>query len=135
MRVLIVEDDYGSRRFMQKALKEYGDTDIVVDGNEAVEAFKIALDENQPYDLIFMDIMMPKMDGHEAMKEIRAIESEMAIPPFDAVKIIMTTVMEDPKNVINAFHKGGAEAYLVKPLDIAKIREEMEKLGYYPRHS
>ena len=133
MRILIVEDDYGSRRFMQKALAEYGDTDIVVDGKEAIDAFKIAIDEDNPYDLIFMDIMMPKVDGHEAMKAIRDIENDMSIPPFDAVKIIMTTVMEDPKNVINAFHKGGAEAYLVKPLDIAKIREEMEKLGYHPR--
>ena len=133
MRILIVEDDYGSRRFMQKALDRYGDTDIVVDGKEAIEAFRIAIEEQVPYNLIFMDIMMPKVDGHEAMRAIREIEHSSGVPPFDAVKIIMTTVMEDPKNVINAFHNGGAEAYLVKPIDVSKIHEEMKKLGYHPR--
>ena len=71
MKILVVEDDFGSRRMMQKLLEPYGDVDVVVDGEEAVEAFKMAWEESTPYDMIFMDIMMPKMDGHEALKRIR----------------------------------------------------------------
>ncbi len=130
MRNLVVEDDFGSRRLMQKLLAEYGECDVVVDGEEAVQAFRIAWEEGVPYDVIFMDIMMPKMDGQEALKKIREMEHSIGIKPVDEVKIIMTTVLEDPKNVVEAFNKGGATSYLVKPVDKEKIRAELRKLGY-----
>jgi two-component system chemotaxis response regulator CheY len=71
MRILIVEDDFGSRRLMQKLVSDYGQCDVVVDGEEAVEAFRLAWEENSPYDVIFLDIMLPKMDGQEALRRIR----------------------------------------------------------------
>ena len=132
MRALVVEDDFASRWMMQRLLASYGEIDVVVDGEEAVDAFKLAWDESRPYDLIFMDIMMPKVDGQEATKRIRAAEKEMGILQVDEVKIVMTTVMEDPKNVIEAYQKGGATAYLVKPVDIDKLRTEMGRLGFRP---
>jgi two-component system chemotaxis response regulator CheY len=55
----------------------------------------------------------------------------MGIQPVDEVKIIMTTVMEDPKNVIEAYQDGGATAYLVKPIDLDKVKKELEKLGFH----
>ncbi len=132
MRALVVEDDFASRRMMQRLLAPYGEIDVVVDGEEAVDAFRLAWDESRPYDLIFMDIMMPKVDGQEATKRIRAAEKDMGILQVDEVKIVMTTVMEDPKNVIEAYQKGGATAYLVKPVDIDKLRTEMGRLGFRP---
>jgi two-component system, chemotaxis family, chemotaxis protein CheY len=129
MRVLIVEDDFASRRMMQKLLANY-DADVVIDGIEAVEAFRIAWEEGKPYSLVFMDIMMPRMDGQEALKKIRAIETEMGVKPIDEVRVIMTTVLEDPKNVVEAYHKGGATSYLIKPISKDKLKAEMERLGY-----
>lgn len=117
---------------MQRLLAAYGEVDVVVDGEEAVDAFKMGWEESRPYDVVFMDIMMPKVDGQEALRRIRAAEKSMGIRQVDEVKIIMTTVMEDPKNVIEAFHEGGATAYLVKPVDLEKIRSELGKLGYRP---
>ena len=67
MRFLIVEDDFGSRRLMQMLLQPYGQCDVVVDGREAIDAFLLAWEDNQPYDAIFLDIMMPVVDGHEAL--------------------------------------------------------------------
>jgi len=133
MRQLIVEDDFGSRRMMQKLLSVYGDVDVVVDGAEAIEAFRIAWDESRPYDVLFMDIMMPKMDGHEAVKAIRELERAMGVNSADEAKIIMTTVLEDPRNVIEAYYEGGATSYLVKPIDREKLREEMLRLGFSPK--
>jgi two-component system, chemotaxis family, chemotaxis protein CheY len=133
MRALIVEDDFGSRRMMQKMLASYGECDVVVDGEEAVEAFLLAWEEFRPYDVIFMDIMMPKVDGQEALKRIRAIEKDMGIKPATEAKIIMTTVLEDPKNVMEAFNKGGATSYMVKPIDREKLLAELEKMGYGQR--
>lgn len=130
MKILVVEDDFGSRRMMQKLLASYGDVDVVVDGEEAVQAFRVAWDEYKPYDLIFMDIMMPKMDGHEALKRIRELERELGVKPAEESKIVMTSVLEDPRNVIEAYYQGGATSYLVKPIDRERLREEIAKLGF-----
>lgn len=130
MKILVVEDDFGSRRVMQKMLEIYGDVDVVVDGVEAIEAFNLSWEEYKPYDLIFMDIMMPKMDGQEALRIIRETEKSMHLKQLDEVKIVMTTVLEDPKNVIEAFNKGGATGYLVKPITKDVLINEMEKLGF-----
>ena len=73
MRVLIVEDDFVSRKILHNILLDYGECDIAADGKEAVEAFKLALDDNTPYDLICMDIMMPRMNGQEALLQIQLL--------------------------------------------------------------
>jgi two-component system, chemotaxis family, chemotaxis protein CheY len=64
MRCLIVEDDFVGRKLMQKYLSDYGECDVAVDGEEAVEAFRQAVENETPYDLICLDIMMPNMNGH-----------------------------------------------------------------------
>lgn len=127
MRTLIVEDDFVCRRLLQKLLSPYGDCDITINGKEAIEAFLLALDEDESYDLICLDIMMPEMDGQEALKKIREIEKEKGILGLDGVKVIMTTALKDSKNVFGAF-KTGCEGYLVKPIDKKKLIEEIKKL-------
>ena len=127
MRILIVEDDLASRTFLYKFMSRYGDCDITVDGMEAVEAFMMAHDEKQPYDLIFLDIMMPKLDGIKTLKAIRGLEEEKGIEPLERAKIIMTTALNDTENVKEAFEIG-CEAYAAKPIDTSKMVEVMEKL-------
>jgi two-component system, chemotaxis family, chemotaxis protein CheY len=129
MRILVAEDDFASRRMMQKLLELYGTVDVVVDGEEAVEAFRLAWEEGHSYDLVFMDIMMPKMDGHEALKRLRALERDMGVKPSLEVKVIMTSVLEDPKNVIEAYYGGAATSYLIKPIDREKLEEEISRLS------
>ncbi len=128
MKCLIVEDSFVARKLLKTYLSSCADCDIAVDGNEAVEAFSQALDEKAPYDLICLDIMMPNMDGREALKAIRQIESEHGIGGLDCVKVIMTTALGDPKNVIGSFREG-CEAYIVKPVKKDKLLEEMANLG------
>jgi two-component system chemotaxis response regulator CheY len=132
MRILVVEDDFGSRRMMQKLLEGYGDVDVVVDGEEAVEAFRMALEESSPYQFVFMDIMMPKMDGHEALKRLRELERELGVKAPNEAKVVMTSVLEDPQNVIEAYYGGSASGYLIKPIDREKLEDEMERLGAHP---
>jgi two-component system, chemotaxis family, chemotaxis protein CheY len=129
MKFLVVEDDFGSRRLLQALLKPYGSSDVVVDGEEAVEAFRLAWEENDPYDVVFLDIMMPNVDGQEALRRIREVESSIGVGEQDQVKVVMTTALEDPKNVVEAYYKGGATSYLVKPIDRESLRREMENLG------
>ena len=128
MKCLIVEDDFVCRKVLQSCLIDHGDCFIAVNGREAVHAFQIALDEGAPYDLICLDIMMPEMDGHEALKAIRQIENDHGTEGLDGVKIIMTTALDDPKNAMGAF-KAGCQSYIVKPIVKEKLLEEIEKLG------
>ncbi len=121
MKILIVEDEFTSRTLIQTFLSPYGEVHLAVDGQEAVEAFKTALADHSTYDLVCMDIMMPEMDGQEALKQIRELEKQAGIPEPDEVKAIMTSALNDPKNVFEAYHKGGATAYLVKPVKKAEL--------------
>lgn len=127
MRALIVEDEFLSRKVLRSFLMTLFEVDIVVNGREAVEAFRLAHSEGVPYDLILMDIMMPEVDGIEALKKIRDMEKTDKLKP--EVKVIMTTALDDPQTVIKTFYDGGASAYIVKPVGKDKLYDELEKLG------
>lgn len=128
MKILIAEDDFISRRFMLRFLSKYGECDVTVDGEEAIEAFSMALESGEGYDLICLDIMMPIVDGYQALKAIREIEKEKKIPEENSVKIIMTTALSEGKNVTKAFELG-CTAYAGKPIDQEKFEHELKKLG------
>ncbi|SDY50606.1 response regulator [Tindallia californiensis] len=128
MRILIVEDDLSSRKVMQQFLEPYGRCDIAVDGIEAIDAFLMAWDEEDPYEVIFLDIMMPRLDGNKALKVIRKMEKDKKIPEENKAIIIMTTALNDRKSVNEAFELG-CEAYAAKPINREKLTEVMDKLG------
>ena len=128
MRILIVEDDLASRKFLSKFLSAYGECDITIDGMEALEAFMMAWDEGKPYDLICLDIMMPELDGVRTLKTIRDIENQKGVEELKCVKIIMTTALNDTGSVLSAFDTG-CEAYAAKPIDTKKLVEVMKKLN------
>jgi two-component system chemotaxis response regulator CheY len=127
MKALIVEDDFSSRILLQELLAPYGQCHIAVNGREAVSAYHIALDAGQPYDLVCLDIMMPEMDGHAALKEMRALEELKGIDSTHGAKIIMTTALGDVKNVAAAY-KAMCDGYLVKPVDKAKLLGLLDEL-------
>ena len=132
IRFLVAEDDFGSRVMMKKLLSEYGDVDLAVDGEDAVRAFSAALAEGRPYGVVLLDIMMPRMDGHQALREIRRLEAWEQKDGHEGVAVIMATVLEDPRSVIDSYFDGGADAYLVKPIDRQKVRSELGRLGITP---
>ena len=95
MRILIVEDDFVSRKLLHKLLSSYGEADIAVDGEEAVHAFEAALGAGQSYDLVVLDIMMPRLDGRAALKCIREIEERQSIKGLNRVKKIILGDIND----------------------------------------
>ena len=129
MRILISEDDFASRKAILKFLSAYGECDVTVDGMEAIDAFMMALEEEDPYDLICLDVMMPVMDGYQALKNIRDIEREHNVDPADQAKVIMTTALNEEKNVKKAFELG-CTVYCAKPIDLEKLKGMLEKLGF-----
>ena len=131
MKTLIVEDDFTSRLLFQEFLKSYGQSHIAVNGRESIEAVCRALEAGEPYDLICLDIMMPEMDGQEALKQIRKQEEIRGILPPDGVKVVMTTALDDIKNVLTAYH-GLCDAYLTKPIRKEDLLNELRKLKLIP---
>lgn len=128
MKILIAEDDLVSRSFLSKIMEKYGECDLVVDGLETIDAFLMAMKEKEPYDLICLDVMMPKVDGVKTLKVIRDFEKQYGITTENRVKIIMTTALAEAQLVRTAFEYG-CEAYAAKPIDTNKLTEVLEKLG------
>ncbi len=127
MKTLLAEDDFTSRKFMDKYLSQYGECDVTVDGEEALDAFMMALDDEEPYDLVCLDIMMPVLDGYQVLKAIRDIEAQKKIPKDKCVKVIMTSALNEEHKVKMAFDLG-CEAYAGKPIDVQKLEQVLKKL-------
>ncbi len=128
MRVLIAEDDFASRKYMLRFLSKYAEVDITVDGQEAVSAFELGMEDDESYDLVCLDVMMPIMDGLEALTLIRQLEKDNGIEPEHRARVIMTTALNEVKQVEKAFALG-CEGYAVKPIDTEKFLTIMEKMG------
>lgn len=127
LKILIAEDDLASRKFINRFLSQYGECDIVVDGLEAIEAYMLSMRENTFYDLICLDIMMPKLNGIKVLKTIRDLEAQMGTPQKNEVKIIMITALSEAEVVKTTFEYGCA-AYASKPIDTEKMVEVLRQL-------
>ena len=97
MKVLIAEDDFASRKFMLRFFEKYGECDVTVDGREAVEAYTMAVEMDEPYDLICLE-----------------------------VKIVMTTALSETRHVTKAF-ENGCTAYAGKPINQEKLEAMLKK--------
>lgn len=125
LKILIVEDEELSRELMLFYFSPLGKCDIATNGLEAIEAFMMANDAGENYDLITLDIIMPKMNGHEVLKLIRSIEEWRGLA---AARIIMTTAMDDSKEIMSSF-KNQCDGYLVKPLSNEALRKLLHELN------
>jgi len=108
MRVLFVEDDKSIAHFVQKGLREnYFAVDLAYDGDEGLY---LAL--NERYDLLILDIMLPKVDGTEILKSIR--ERGIETP------VIFLTAKDAEKDIVKGLNLG-ADDYMVKPFSINEL--------------
>lgn len=127
MRTLVVEDEFLSRALLTGMLSQYGGCDVAVNGQEALEAVRLALASGRPYNLICLDIMMPIMDGQEALKAIRALEKEAKITLDARSRIVMTTALDNYESISKSFWEL-CDGYLLKPIDMKKITALLNEL-------
>lgn len=125
---LIVDDDRVCRELLRDMLEPVADCDFAYDGSEAVDVVRLALEDRSPYDLICLDIMMPGMDGHEALAAIRELEAQSGIRCADGVKVIMTTALRDSKHCIQSFREG-CECYVTKPVNQDEFFGKLQTLN------
>ena len=127
MKTLIVEDDFVSRKFMVKFLSKYGACKTAENGEVAIKMYKESVEEKQPFDLICMDILMPKLDGYETLAQIRKFEEEQGFSRQQEVKVVMTSGMDTTTNATKAFELG-CVAYTSKPIDIVQFDNLLQEL-------
>lgn len=128
MKTLIVEDDFTNRLLLQTFLSRFGECHVAVNGKEAVDAFRSAQDGGLGYDLICMDILMPEMDGHEAVEAIRTCERDWIADSVPRARIIMTTSLNDISHVTRSV-RADCDAYLLKPIDLSRLLHQLKSLG------
>ena len=120
-RVLLVEDIEVNREIAKAILMEIGlDVEDADDGTVAVQMFKNAPPNH--YDIILMDVQMPKMNGYDATRNIRALNRRDA----KTVPIVAMTANAFEEDKENA-RKAGMDDHLAKPLDIPKLLETLHK--------
>jgi len=129
MQILVVEDDFISRRLICRYLESFSVCDVAINGAEAVDAVRAALETDNQYDLICLDIMMPGMSGQEALGHIRQLETDHGLAVGQGAKVVMTSALEDHDNIRQAF-SSSADSYIVKPIEKQKFIATLAELGF-----
>jgi len=129
LRVLIVEDEPVNREFLLLALKGRARCVAVESGEAAIEAFTLALDDSEPFDLVFLDLLLPGMGGLQTLEKLRFLEEHFELPESRRAKVIVATALDDDRAASRAFIQGRAVSYMTKPFRVADIRGELDKLG------
>ena len=117
-KILIAEDDRELRQLFAHVLTKNGYTVLgVSNGEEALDAL-----EQSYYDLIVSDIMMPKMDGYAATRQIRTLPSDVANVPI--VAMTANAFEEDKQKTIRA----GMNAHIAKPIEAGRLMETLSHI-------
>jgi len=115
MRILLVEDDQGIARFVKKGLSENSYfVDVAYDGERGLNSALYT-----KYDLIILDILLPKMDGREVLKRMRSMEVQ--------TPVIFLTVKDSESDIIKGLNLG-ADDYLTKPFSFNELLARIQAI-------
>jgi len=130
--ILLVEDNADEELFVLRALKKNGIANrvsVVRDGEEALDFLFCAnahaeRDPNDMPQLVLLDIKLPKIDGLEVLRRIRAEKRTSLVP------VVMLTSSKEPEDRVKAY-QAGANSYIRKPIDFSEFIESVGLLGMY----
>lgn len=128
MKCLIIEDNEFLREGLMLFLRGIAEIETAGDGREGVDRFCAALVGGSPFDLVLLDILMPELDGQQALRLMRKAEKEGGGGGRKSV-IIMTTSLNSPANMEEAMWDGDCTDYLVKPIARADLMAMLQRHG------
>lgn len=116
MRILIVDDNFMTRKLLSRLLEPYGICDFAESGEVALDAYQLALYDQDPYQLVCLDIRLPGLQGTDVLKQIRSMDTKHGIPlGVNSCKIIMITGVDDKEAIFENF-RANCDGYLIKPV-------------------
>ena len=123
--VLIVDDEPAARAQLREVIGALEELEVVAevsDGSAAIEA----IEQHTP-DIVFLDILMPGMDGLEVLRRLRTLEKVSAQRRGHHIPIIMVTGVED-LSMVKAAYTELCDGYLTKPVQAAKLHKLLEEI-------
>lgn len=129
MHALIVEDYPMNACVLSHALGDRFTAHCVDLAADGVAAYQRALDRGTPFDVVFLDLMLPDSSGLTVLEHIRTVERLRNLPP---VPVLVVTAVTDLGVAKQIFERGRVAAYLVKPLDFGLLRTELGTIGLIP---
>lgn len=116
MKVLLVDDSTTMRRIQKNQLTKLGIAEVLEaeDGEDALKQ----LDENMPFDVVFLDWNMPVMDGFTLLKKLRSMDA------YKTLRVIMCTSESEKESVMEAL-QAGASDYIVKPFTQEILKQKL----------
>lgn len=128
LKTLIVDDHPASVSMLKKMLVEHCECFVATSGVKAVELFEQALRNQNGFDVVLLDIVMPGIDGIETLKRMRRLElqyrsAEISLYQEEGefARIIMQTSSEDPLDFLSSYKDGRCNGYINKPYSQADI--------------
>ena len=121
-RILLVDDNELNREIASEILAETGA--IIEEAEDGVEAFdKVRESDPGYYDIVLMDVQMPRMNGYESTKAIRALENE-ALANIPIIAMTANAFDEDREDALEA----GMNEHIAKPIDVVKLFDCLRKI-------
>ena len=134
MRILIVDDDTTNTNLLASMVAKLGESETAHSGKEAISVFKSAWEDWRPFDLIFLDILMPEMDGCEVLIKIRELEKEKQIADKFKASIIMVSGVSE-KEMVMACLRDGCDDFLVKPIETRLLFNKINNIRLLPQEN
>ena len=125
---LVVDDDQMSRAMVANFVSQYAHCDIAPDGRNGLDLFEHSLRHANPYDVVFMDLAMPIMNGHMLIRKIRELEKQQP-SNYVRTKIFVISFSSSPWDMADTVLDKIADDYMVKPFSRAKLVELLARHG------
>ncbi|MBF0213525.1 MAG: response regulator [Magnetococcales bacterium] len=129
MNILIVDDNPINRKMLLEYLARYGHCDIASNGVDAVDQFEAEFTTGNPYDLVLLDLMMPRMNGQNALRKIRAIERQYSVPAREQAVVIIVTAIGSPEDVLKTSEFDRNTDLIKKPVRQSELIAKMKSHG------
>ncbi len=128
MKFLIAEDNKQNVELLVSMLTDYGGYDIAEDGKQAFNLFMDAHNEGSPYDLIFLDIIMPEIEGDQVLVMIREWE-KANLKGQTPVPIVMASAKSDADTIFESYDQG-CQLFVMKPYLKSELDDLMKTMGF-----
>ena len=128
MKALIVDDMLVDRKVLVQILSKYAECETADSAVVAFEKIVTSLENNDPYDLICLDILMPKIDGEETIQKIRRLETIEKYKDLKKPKILIVTSSEERAETLKKM-PNGPHGYIIKPINRASLLDFLNKFG------